>query len=43
MAKRNPVAKNVNTTRPATHKDRKRASKRGARKHKPTKQEYNNG
>lgn len=32
---RNPVAKNLNRfNKPATHKDRKQAAKRGERKHK---------
>ena len=32
---RNPVAKNLNRfNKPATHKDRKSAEKRGERKHK---------
>jgi hypothetical protein len=32
---RNPVAKNLNRfNKPATHKDRKKADKRGERKHK---------
>mgnify|MGYP003625042939 FL=1 len=33
--KSNPVAKNINTfNKPATHKDRKQAAKRGYAKHK---------
>ncbi|MGY5853594.1 MAG: hypothetical protein RTU92_08530 [Candidatus Thorarchaeota archaeon] len=35
MQKQNPVAKFINkVNRPATHQDRKKAAKRGHRKHK---------